>query len=163
MRLFNFLIAVTVLLVFAPRPSSSAVAIEYGASVDDCAGCDNGNVVLVMDGGMASVFGLVQDPVTGHWRGNGKVSYNAQGVSIEDPTAVFDVELVDSPTAATPGCERATKFASAIHVIGTKGQFTLDASNIKFDLSTPCATATLDVQVNDQPRSIGRLKKLYRS
>lgn len=163
MRLFTFLVAVTLALAVNPF-SAHASAVELAASLDECAGCDNGNVVLTMDGGVASVFGLVESSDRpGHWTAIGHVSYNAQGVVIDNAEAVFDVELAASPTASVVGCERATKFASAIRAVGIKGEFTLDASNLVIDTSLKCATATLDVSINDHPKSVGKLKKLYRA
>lgn len=131
----------------------AGAAQERDASVGYCEGCDNGVVDLTMDGGTARTTSLAPVPgEPGHYRGPGFLHYQAQGLTIVDDSAVFDVELVPSPTGTvkTPhDCTRASQLASSIRATGGKGAsaYTLTTSDFKVDLTAPCARATFTVTI----------------
>lgn len=169
---FNKFLLALILVVAAARPAFAQIATEIEASVGYCEGCDNGNVVLTLNGiSEASVFGLTFDADAGHWVGTGKVEYVGQGLSINDAAASFQVDLVDSPTGAVgsptfnPNCARASKLASSIRVLGSKaaGSYVIQTSNFQIIMGTPCASASMDVSIDASPGALGKIKKTYRT
>lgn len=142
---------------------SFAAAFESDASFSDCAACDNGTVELIMDGGSALVRDLAEDPENpGVYIGVGSVLYNAQGVSINDVGAHFEIKLEPSASGLNPLCERASLMATSIRIVGSMAGFVLSSSNFHYDTSTPCYRGLVDVTIDDHPKSVGKLKHLYR-
>lgn len=155
------LLSLLFLAVLAFASPAHSAAIELGASFSDCVACDNGTVELIMDGGSALVRDLAEDADNpGHFSGIGSVIYNAQGVSINDVGAHFEVVIEARPVVCDP---RASAMAVSIRVVGSMAGFVLSSSNFRYDAPGCWSRGLVDVSIDDHPKSVGKLKHLYRA
>lgn len=152
------------MLLCLPQLSFAQRAIEPDASIGYGEGNSAGNVTLVMDGGEAVVWGLIEVPQnSGVWRGTGSLVYDGQGISIHDGekghfgTARFVVSFVAPPDARAT-CKNL--YAGSIQITGASG-YRLVTAPIVWNGSGLCYSAHLPATLVPGQSSFGRLKATY--